>query len=100
MAIGVPGWPELARWTASIASVRMVLMQSWSIDCWIAVALIVPPRRAATRVRSVVADRARSGDLFEGERVGRPAGRRAVNGIKREPGRVRHAQAPLPAGTG
>src|SRR5947207_15988414 len=26
MAIGVPGWPELAAWTASIARVRMVLM--------------------------------------------------------------------------
>src|SRR5215831_15708591 len=30
MAIGVPGWPELACWTASIASVRMVLMLSVS----------------------------------------------------------------------
>src|ERR1041384_3926781 len=29
-AIGVPGWPELACCTASMASVRMVLMQSWS----------------------------------------------------------------------
>ena len=27
-AIGVPGWPELAAWTASIDSVRMVLMAS------------------------------------------------------------------------
>src|SRR5947209_17052448 len=26
MAMGVPGWPELAAWTASMARVRMVLM--------------------------------------------------------------------------
>src|SRR5579862_8103302 len=30
MAMGVPGWPEFAFCTASIDSVRMVLMQSWS----------------------------------------------------------------------
>src|SRR5437870_5488707 len=30
MAIGVPGWPEFACCTASMASVRMVLMQSRS----------------------------------------------------------------------
>src|SRR3954469_10841049 len=29
-AIGVPGWPELAFWTASIDSVRIVLMHSSS----------------------------------------------------------------------
>ena len=29
-AIGVPGWPELAFWTASIDNVRMVLMHSSS----------------------------------------------------------------------
>src|SRR5262245_17909280 len=28
--MGVPGWPELAAWTASIESVRMVLTESWS----------------------------------------------------------------------
>src|SRR4029077_6468941 len=28
--MGVPGWPELAAWTASIDSVRMVLIASWS----------------------------------------------------------------------
>src|SRR6516164_3226841 len=32
MAIGVPGWPELACWTASIASVRMVLTESVSMS--------------------------------------------------------------------
>jgi len=32
MAMGVPGCPELACWTASIARVRMVLMQTSSID--------------------------------------------------------------------
>src|SRR4029077_10911222 len=31
MSIGVPGCPELAAWTASIDSVRIVLMQSSSI---------------------------------------------------------------------
>src|SRR5579883_2188052 len=31
MAMGVPGWPELAVWTASIARVRMVLMAVRSI---------------------------------------------------------------------
>src|SRR5210317_752477 len=31
-AIGVPGWPELAACTASIAKVRIVLMQSWSCE--------------------------------------------------------------------
>src|ERR1035437_11131978 len=30
MPIGAPGWPELAVWTASIESVRIVLMASWS----------------------------------------------------------------------
>ena len=30
MAMGVPGWPELAAWTASIERVRMVLTQSRS----------------------------------------------------------------------
>ncbi len=30
-AMGVPGWPEFAFWTASIARVRTVLMQSCSI---------------------------------------------------------------------
>src|ERR1044071_1670929 len=32
-AIGVPGWPELATWTASMARVRMVLMTRRSADC-------------------------------------------------------------------
>ncbi len=32
-AIGVPGWPELAACTASIDSVRIVLMQRVSISC-------------------------------------------------------------------
>src|SRR5438445_6427861 len=31
MAIGVPGWPEFACWTASMASVRMVSMHSRSV---------------------------------------------------------------------
>src|SRR5688572_24227092 len=30
MPMGVPGWPESACWTASIASVRIVLMQTVS----------------------------------------------------------------------
>src|SRR5688572_9628233 len=30
IAIGVPGWPELAAWTASIESVRIVLTDSSS----------------------------------------------------------------------
>jgi hypothetical protein len=29
--MGVPGWPELAFSTPSIASVRIVLIASWSI---------------------------------------------------------------------
>ena len=33
MAIGVPGWPELAAWTASIERVRIVLMQVASSGC-------------------------------------------------------------------
>jgi hypothetical protein len=33
-AIGVPGWPELACCTASIDSVRIVLMQRSSIERW------------------------------------------------------------------
>src|SRR6516225_3303082 len=41
-AIGVPGWPELACWTASIDSVRIVLTHSWSI------AAVVPPASAVT----------------------------------------------------
>ena len=36
MAMGVPGWPELAAWTASMESVRMVLMHvassGWRCD--------------------------------------------------------------------
>ena len=31
-AMGVPGWPELAAWTASIDSVRIVFMASWPIE--------------------------------------------------------------------
>src|SRR3954449_9523650 len=31
-AIGVPGCPEFAFWIASIDSVRIVLMQSWSMS--------------------------------------------------------------------
>jgi hypothetical protein len=30
--MGSPGWPDFAFWTASMASVRIVLMQSWSRD--------------------------------------------------------------------
>src|SRR5207245_11611649 len=30
MAIAVPGWPEFACWTASIARVRIVLIESWT----------------------------------------------------------------------
>src|SRR3990172_6980000 len=33
MAMGVPGWPELACWTASMARVRMALIQRLSADC-------------------------------------------------------------------
>jgi hypothetical protein len=33
MAMGVPGCPELAAWTASIARVRIVLMQVASSGC-------------------------------------------------------------------
>ena len=33
MAIGVPGCPELAAWTASMARVRIVLMQVASSGC-------------------------------------------------------------------
>src|SRR5215470_5799387 len=29
-AMGVPGWPEFAFWTASMESVRIVLIASWS----------------------------------------------------------------------
>src|SRR3972149_9198064 len=28
--IGIPGWPDFPRWTASAESMRIVLMQSWS----------------------------------------------------------------------
>src|SRR5262249_881207 len=34
MAMGVPGCPELAAWTASIDSVRIVLMQVASSGCF------------------------------------------------------------------
>jgi hypothetical protein len=30
--MGNPGWPDFAFWTPSMASVRIVLMQSWSTD--------------------------------------------------------------------
>src|SRR5215469_2223519 len=40
--IGAPGWPEFACCTASIESVRMVLIQSWSMFGW----LTVTPERA------------------------------------------------------
>src|SRR5579863_5447269 len=33
--IGAPGWPEFAFWTASIARVRIVLMESKSRFCWL-----------------------------------------------------------------
>ena len=32
MAIGSPGWPEFAFWTASMDSVRIVSMLSWSMS--------------------------------------------------------------------
>src|SRR5919197_4891337 len=38
--MGVPGWPELAFCTESMASVRMVLTHSWSSVCWSATVLI------------------------------------------------------------
>jgi hypothetical protein len=28
--MGIPGWPELAFWTASMARVRRVLIHNWS----------------------------------------------------------------------
>src|SRR5262244_807362 len=34
-AMGVPGCPDLACCTASIESVRMVLIQSWSNSVWV-----------------------------------------------------------------
>ena len=37
-AIGVPGWPLLAASTASMASVRIVLIESWEISCLLSVA--------------------------------------------------------------
>ena len=42
--MGAPGWPEFAFWTASIESVRIVLMQSSSSALVsVAVVLIQPP---------------------------------------------------------
>src|SRR5216684_3433933 len=45
-AIGVPGCPELAAWTASMESVRMVLMHSWSIavaSTWVLINVLLSP---------------------------------------------------------
>src|SRR5438309_1679386 len=51
MAIGVPGWPEFAAWTASMARVRMVLMHFKSRD---GETLMGPPRlRVRERLRVV-----------------------------------------------
>src|SRR5215831_8931460 len=65
-AMGVPGWPDLACWTASIESVRMQLIDSWSncelvigpSECTagLAIALILTPpifrwRRAVRPLR-------------------------------------------------
>jgi hypothetical protein len=36
MPIGMPGWPELAFWTASIASARIALAMSARVDVGIA----------------------------------------------------------------
>jgi hypothetical protein len=33
IAIGVPGWPEFACWTASMLNVRMVLIERESMVC-------------------------------------------------------------------
>src|SRR5439155_22206940 len=50
-AIGVPGWPEFAAWTASMASVRIVLMHFKSRD---GETLMGPPRlRVRERLRVV-----------------------------------------------
>lgn len=38
MAIGVPGWPELACCTASIERVRIVLIQVWSSCAFVTMA--------------------------------------------------------------
>src|SRR5829696_1222472 len=35
MPIGMPGWPLLACWTASIASVRIVSIASCSASAWV-----------------------------------------------------------------
>src|SRR5438445_2378228 len=45
--MGSPGCPEFAFWTASIESVRIVLMQSSSI-VWICVAIQDPPTTASS----------------------------------------------------
>src|SRR2546428_10701461 len=44
--MGVPGWPELAAWTASIESVRMVLMLCCSIvtgSTWVLIHVLLSP---------------------------------------------------------
>ena len=62
VAIGVPGWPELAFWTASIASVRIVFIDS----CLISTDMFSPSARsvhclAGTFVREVSLWSARRG---------------------------------------
>src|SRR5689334_11576228 len=37
----MPGWPELAFCTPSIASVRMVLIESWSSEFWSAISCLL-----------------------------------------------------------
>src|SRR5262245_61780727 len=47
MAIGVPGWPELAACTASIDRVRIVVIAVWMIGSLSVFSMVVAPRVAA-----------------------------------------------------
>ena len=50
----MPGWPDSACCTASIDSVRIVLMQSSSIECALGAALCFLPKLKSIRVFRVV----------------------------------------------
>src|SRR3990170_2791361 len=76
MPIGMPGWPDLARSTASMASMRMAFAMSWWLTA-AAAAAEVTERRASI--------------VLLAERGGRR--RESAMIVARRPGRTHHAAA-------
>src|SRR5438270_6447643 len=95
MAMGVPGWPELACCTASMDRVRMVLTQSWSIGLAAAAGPRlpgVPVAGAAATALDMVSSRVGGLGQAPGVRgimiTRRPAGGPTKNPFRHDPNEV------------